>query len=80
MLTRIGINPTTLPRNIRRLKLKCFDDIKLHKTLEKYILEAEIEGKRGRGRPVSMWEQDIEDWVETTTQAGKLTQDRALFR
>ena len=40
-----------------------------------------IEGRRGRGRPARRWEQDIEEWLgTTTTQAGRLAEDHSLFR
>ena len=49
--------------------------------LERHILEARIDGRRGRGRPTRRWEQDINDWMDmTTTQAGRLAEDRILFR
>ena len=34
-----------------------------------------------KGRPTRRWEQDINDWMDmTTTQAGRLAEDRILFR
>ena len=34
-----------------------------------------------RGRPTRRWEKDINDWMDmTTTQAGRLAEDRILFR
>ena len=40
-----------------------------------------IDGRRGRGRPTRRWEQDINDWMDmTTTQTGRLAEDRILFR
>ena len=63
------------------MKLKYFGHIKRHETLEKHILEARTEGKRGRGRPTRRWEQDIEEWLGTTTiQAGRLAGDREKYR
>ena len=62
-----------LLQKAKTLKLKYFGQIKRHKTLERHILEARIDGKRGRGRPTRRWEQDINDWMDmTTTQAGRL--------
>ena len=59
----------------KTLKLKYFGHIKCHETL------ARIDGRRGRGRPTRRWEQDINDWMDmTTTQAGRLAEDRILFR
>ena len=81
VLNRIGITTPKLLQTVKKLKLKYFGHIKRHDTLEKHILEAKIEGKRGRGRPTRRWEQDIEDWFGmTTTQAGRLADKRGLFR
>ena len=81
VLDRIGITTPKLLQSIKTRKLKYFGHIKRHDTLEKHILEAKIEGKRGRGRPTRRWEQDIEDWLGiTTTQAGRLAHKRGLFR
>ena len=65
-----------------RIYIFCyFGHIKRHETLERHILEARIDGRRGRGRPTRRWEQDINDWMDmTTTQAGRLAEDRILFR
>ena len=72
---------TMLLQKAKALKLKYFGHIKRHETLERHILEARIDGRRGRGRPTRRWEQDINDWMDmTTTQAGRLAEDRILFR
>ena len=72
---------TMLLQKAKALKLKCFGHIKRHETFERHILEARIDGRRGRGRPTRRWEQDINDWMDmTTTQAGRLAEDRILFR
>ena len=64
-----------------KILLKYFGHIKRQETLERHILEARIDGRRGRGRPTRRWEQDINDWMDmTTTQAGRLAEDRILFR
>ena len=80
VLNRIGITTPRLLQTVKRLKMEYFGHIKRHDTLERHILEAKIEGRRGRGRPARRWEQDIEDWLGTTTQAGRLADDRVLFR
>ena len=81
VLTRIGVRTPMLLQIVKKLKLKYFGHIKRHESLEKHILEAKSEGKRGRGRPTRRWEQDIEEWLGiTTTQAGRMAQDRELFR
>ena len=81
VLERIGIQTPMLPQTMKKLKLKYFGHIQRHETLEKHILEAKVDGRRGRGRPTRRWEQDVEEWLEmTTTQTGRLAGDRALFR
>ena len=78
---RIGIKTPFLLQTVKKLKFKYFGHIKRHNTLEKHILEAKAEGKRGRGRPARRWEQDIEEWLgTTTTQAGRMAENRTLFR
>ena len=68
-----------LLQKAKTLKLKYFGHIKRHETLERHILEARIDRRRGRGRPTRRWEQDINDWMAmTTTQAGRLAEDRIL--
>ena len=80
VLSRLDMKTTMLLQKAKALKLKYFGHIKRHETLERHILEARIDGRRGRGRPTRRWEQDINDWMDmTTTQAGKLAEDRILF-
>ena len=67
-------------QTVKKLKLQYFGHIKRHESLEKHILETKMEGKRGRGRPTRRWEQDIQDWLgTTTTEAGRIAEDRELF-
>ena len=74
------MNSTMLLHEIRKLKVGYFGHIKRHESLEKHILEAKVAGRRGWGRPTRRWEQDIQDWIETTTtQAGKMAEDRVVF-
>ena len=81
VLSRLDMKTTILLQKAKTLKLKYFGHIKRHETLERHILEARIDGRRGRGRPTRRWEQDINDWMDmTTTQAGRLAEDRVLFR
>ena len=80
VLTKIGIGRPILLQNVKKLKLGYFGHIKRHETLEKHILEAKVEGKRGRGRPTRRWEQDIQEWLDMTiTEAGRLATDRLKF-
>ena len=81
VLSRLDMKTTMLLQKAKTLKLKYFGHIKRHATLERHILEARIDGRRGRGRPTRRWEQDINGWMDmTTTQAGRLAEDRMLFR
>ena len=57
-----------------------FGHIKRHESLEKHILEVKAAGRRGRGRSMRLWEQDIQGWLETTAQAGRMAEDRVVFR
>ena len=63
MLSRLDMKTTMLLQKAKTLKLKYFGHIKRHKTLERHILEARIDRRRGRGRPTRRWEQDIYDWM-----------------
>ena len=81
VLSRLDMKTTMLLQKAKTLKLKYFGLIQRPKTLERHILEARIDGRIGRGRPTRRWEQDINDWMDmTTTQAGRLAEDRILFR
>ena len=72
------MNSTTLLHKIRKLKVGYFGHIKRHESLEKHILEAKVAGRRGR--PMRRWEQDIQGWLETTIQAGRMAEDSVVFR
>ena len=63
VLSRLDMKTAMLLQKAKTLKLKYFGHIKRHKTLERHILEARIDGRRGRGRPTRRWEQDIYDWM-----------------
>ena len=80
VLKKIGIESPTLLQNIKKLKLGYFGHTTRHESLEKHILEAKVEGKRGRGRPTRRWGKDIQDWLGMTTQASRLAGDRLMFR
>ena len=81
VLENVKMNSTTLLQEIRKLKAGYFGQIQRHESLEKHILEAKVAGRRERGRPMRRWEQDIQDWLETTTtQAGRMAEDLVVFR
>ena len=69
------MNSTTLLQEIRKLNVEYFWHIKRHVSLEKHILEAKTDGRRGRGRPMRRWEQDFQDWLETTTKTGRMAEE-----
>ena len=81
VLEKVKMNSTTSLHEIRKLKVGYFKHIKRYESLEKHIQETKVAGRRGRGRPTRRWEQDIHDWLETTkTQAGRMAEDRVVFR
>ena len=80
VLEKVKMNSTTLLHEIRKLKVGYFGHIKRHESLEKHMVETKVAGRRGRRRPMRRWEQDIQDWLETTTQAGRMAEDRVLCR
>ena len=81
VLEKVKMNSTTLLHEIRKLKVGCFGHIKRHESLEKHILKAKAAGRTGRGRSMRLWEQYIQDWLETTTtKAGRMGEDRVVFR
>ena len=81
VLRKVDVSSNWLLNNIKKHKLQYFGHIKRHQTLEKHILEAKVEGKRGRGRPTRRWEQDVEEWMGIrTSEAGRLATDRKQFR
>ena len=63
VLSRLDMKTTMLLQKAKTLKLKYFCHIKRHETLERHILEARIDGRRGRGRPTRRWEQDMIGWI-----------------
>ena len=71
----------TLLNTIKKQKLKYYGHITRHESLEKSILEAQIAGQRGRGRPRRRWEDDIKDWLGIgAAQSRRLAHDRRKFR
>ena len=80
VLGKVKMNSTTLLHEIRKLKVGYYGHIKRHESLEKDIMEAKATDRRGRGRPMRRLEQYIQDWLETTTQVGRMAEDRVAFR
>ena len=81
ILQRLNIQKNWLFNTIKRRKLQYFGHIKRHEGLEKHILEANINGKRGRGRPTRQWTDDIRDWVAMPVVAvGRVASNRDNYR
>ena len=77
----LGIKMGSLLSRIKTQKLKYFGHITRHESLEKSILECNVNGKRKAGRPRRRWEDDITDWLGIGLhQARRLAQDRKRFR
>ena len=51
VLSRLDMKTIMLLQKAKTLKLNFFGNIKRHETLKRHILEARIDGRRGRGRP-----------------------------
>ena len=77
VLSRLDMKTTMLLQKAKTLKLKYFGHIKRHETLERHILEARMDGRRGRGRPTRRWEQDINDWDGYDNNSGRKTGRRS---
>ena len=77
VLSRLDMKTPMLLQKAKTLKLKYFGHIKRHETLKRHILEARIDGRRGRGRPTRKWEQDINDWMDMTYTSGRKTGRRS---
>ena len=77
VLSRLDMKTTMLLQKAKTLKLKYFGHIKRHETLERHILEARIDGRRGRGRPTRRWEQDINDLDGHDNNSGRKTGRRS---
>ena len=81
VLERVNLKRPQLIDKIKKLKLKYFGHIKRHQSLERTIMEGDVAGRRGRGRPRRRWEDDIKEWLEkSVTEAGRLATDRAQYR
>lgn len=77
----LNVEEDWLETYVKRQKLRFFGHIKRHESLSKIIMEGIVEGKRGRGRPRRQWERDIMEMLsKTVTEAGRLAQDRDIYR
>ena len=77
----LGVKLGSLINTIKKMKLKYYGHVTRHESLEKTILEAQICGRRSRGRPKRRWEDDITEWLGVWIhQSRHLAQDRRKFR
>jgi hypothetical protein len=68
-----------LKDTIRKRKLKFCLHVMRHNTLQRVILEGQVEGRRGRGKPRPTWWRNIEEWTGGTYEENKrITQNREL--
>ena len=81
VLKKIG-SDLTLGKVIRERKLKYFEHImRREDSIEKQIIQGAVEGKRGRGRPITAWTDQIK--VSTNgsmARATTLARDRGRWR
>ena len=55
--------------------------MKRHQCLEKLILEGEVNGRRGRGRPRRSWDDDVAEWLKMDIpEAGRVAMDRGRYK
>ncbi|MGY0427356.1 MAG: hypothetical protein ACWIPI_11120 [Polaribacter sp.] len=74
-------NEEVLKGVIKTLKLRYIGYIKRHQSIEIVILEGEVDGRRGRGRPRKRWEEDIKKRLGIEViEAGKMATDRKQYR
>ena len=71
-----------LLKNIRERKLRyCGHVIRKNTSLEKQLIQGSVEGRRFRGRPITLWTDDIKWWVGYGLQvATNLVRDRMARR
>ena len=75
VLEKVKMNSTTLLQEIRKLNVECFGHIKRRVSLEKHILEAKTDGRRGRRRPMRRLGTRFSGLAETTTQTGRMAEE-----
>lgn len=66
---------------IQKKKLGYFGHIIRHNTLQRALLDGRVEGRRGRGRPRTMWSTNITQWTGINyVEAARSAQNRRLWR
>jgi hypothetical protein len=81
VLEKIG-SDMVLQKNIRERKLRYFGHvIRKDTSIEKQLIQGAVEGRRGRGRPITTWTDDIKSWTGASmTVATNLARDRVAWR
>ena len=81
VLEKLG-GDLVLQRNIRDRKLRYFGHVIRNDTsIEKQLIQGSVEGRRGRGRPITSWIDDIKSWTGGNMQAAtNLARDRIAWR
>ena len=71
----------TLVTSIKIKKLKLFGHIVRRNNLQRDLMEGHINGKRGRGRPITTWTSNIQEWTGLKySEAIRAAHDRPLWR
>jgi hypothetical protein len=81
VLENIG-SGLVLQTNIRERKLRYFGHIiRKDASIEKHLIQGSVEGRRGRGRPITSWTDDIKSWTGgSMARATNLAHDRDVWR
>ena len=77
-----GLSDMVLQNNILERKLRYFGHvIRKDTSIEKQIIQGAVEGRRGRGRPITSWTDDIKSWNGGSMNvATNLARDREAWR
>lgn len=81
VLEKLG-GELVLQKNIKDRKLRYFGHIiRKDTSIEKLLVQGSVEGRRGRGRPITSWTDDIKSWTGgTMAVATNLARDRTAWR
>ena len=81
ILSQLDMEELQLLRTIKKRKLSYFGHVKRHHSLQKVMLEGQVEGRRGRGRPRRRWIDDLKEWTGmSVTELGRKADDHKGFR
>ncbi|GFS08091.1 endonuclease-reverse transcriptase [Elysia marginata] len=80
ILKELKVGQNWLLNNIKARKLSYLGHLKRHNSLGKHILEARLEGKRRKGRPIRRWAEDMKERLQISpTEAGREVQKREVL-